>query len=250
METLITQGQKKQIGRFIADSVEGFLETLLIGKDAAQKVIERGGELQAAIKAAVESKIFEFSSSQIAEWTKFYSDYLGLTVDLSSVKIPERRNGFARVIIIAKELLIASNGKPHAFVIKAMKKNFSVWAHSYADDLDKAIVKNDRWPEKASYAVNFRDRVEADEELRNISADELTKCGIPGTTFLERLLYELKFFAETGEHLDLKNWTLCSGSRYFDGGVPHVNFCDGEVDVDGCRSSYSRGDLRTRSVAV
>ena len=64
--------------------------------------------------------------------------------------------------------------------------------------------------------------IEADEELKNLSANDLKKKSIPGITFEERLLMELKYFKETDSHLDINNWTLCSGSRYSDGDVPEV----------------------------
>jgi len=184
----------------------------------------------------------------LAEWTTLYCDYLGLTVDLSGVKIPEHKNGFDRIIIVARELLMASNGRPYTHVIEAMKKHFPVW--TYSDDLNKVIVKNDRWPDKSSYTVRFRDRVEADEELKNRSADDLAKDGISGITCLERLLYELKYFAETGKNLDIDNWTLCSGSRCSAGSVPGVDFGGGGVRVGWCPSSGARSRLRSRSVAV
>jgi hypothetical protein len=184
----------------------------------------------------------------LADWTKFYRDYLDLKVDLSGIKIPAYKNGLDRMIAVAKELIALTNGKPYAFIIEAMKKRFPVW--TYFDDLDKMIVINDRWPDKISYAVSFRDRVEADEELKNLSANDLAKENISGITCLERLLYELKYFAETGNYLDIRNVTLCSGSRYSDGGVPHVNFGDGEVSVYGDDPSHSSDDLRTRLAAA
>ena len=248
METLITQGQKKQVGRFITDGAESFLENLSIRKDVAQKVIERGGELQAAIKAAVERAIYELSGVPIFEWTLFYRDFFGLDVDLSGVRIPGHRNGFNRMIVVANELFTASNGKPYMFIIEAMKKHFPVCI--YADDLDKVIVKNDRQPDKMSYAVCFRDRVEADEELKNLSADDLAKRNIQGITCLERLLYELKYFAETGKNLDIDNWTLCSGSRVSDGDVPSVSRRGVGVFVCCDHSSGAVDHLRSRSAAV
>jgi hypothetical protein len=182
----------------------------------------------------------------LADWTKFYRDYLDLRVDLSGIKIPTYKSGLNRMIVVARELVAL--GKPYAFIIEAMKKRFSVW--TYFDDLDKMIVINDRWPDKISYAVSFRDRVEADEELKNFSANDLAKENISGVTCLERLLYELKYFAETGNHLDIKNITLCSGSRCSDGRVPLVHFGDGKVDVFRYAPSDSDGYLRSRLAAV
>jgi hypothetical protein len=195
----------------------------------------------------------------IAEWTTFYRDYLGLTVDLSSVKIPEYRNGFDWINIIARELLEASNGRPHGFVIEAMRKN-NIPVETYCNDLDSllspniSIIKNDRrrndrWPD-ASYAVRNRDRAEADEENKNISADELTKRAILGSTCLERLIHGYKYRVKIGKHLDVDNWTLCSGSHGSDGSVPGVDFSGDVVGVYWYGSSGADSRLRARSVAV
>jgi hypothetical protein len=259
METLITSGQKRTIKNFLRDGAEKHVDTLLIGKGAAQNVIMRGGELQMAVQAAIAKAIAELSSDPIAEWTMFYRDYLDLTVDFSGVKIPEYKNGLDWVSIIAKELLEASNGRPHNFVIEAMRKrNISVW--TYFNDLDAVLSpgisivendlrKNDRWPNQ-SYAVCHRDRAEADEENKNLSANVLAERGILGSTCLERLVHGYRYFIKTGKHLDIKCITLCSGSRDSDGGVPRVDFYDGGVDVDRADSSYSDDDLRTRLAAV
>jgi hypothetical protein len=240
METLITSGQKKQVRRLIDDGVDNFMKALSISKDSAQNVAGRGGDLQKKFQKALAEIIDELSGDPIAEWKRFYLDHFGIDMDLSDVKIPAWQKGFDRIIIVAK-------GLTYSTVINAMRKKFNVW--TYADNLDKAIDKNDRWPNE-TYAIRVRNRVEADEELKNLSADDLAKRNIPGITCLERLLYELKYFSETGEHLDIKNWTLCSGSRDSDGRVPCVNFADGEVYVGWCSSSYAYSFLRARSVAV
>lgn len=240
METLITSGQKKQVRRIINDSVESFLETLSINKDAAQNVLGRGDELRKKAQKALAEIIGELSGDPIAEWRRFYLDYFGLNINLSGVKIPVWQKGLDRVIIVAQGLTYGS-------VINAMCKKFRVWP--YADDLDKVINKNDRWP-NGSYAIRVRNRVEADEELKNFSANDLTERGIPGITCLEGLIYELKYFSETGEHLDVENITLCSGSRYSDGGVPSVAFMYGKVSVGWCNPSGSSVALRSRFAAV
>ena len=72
-------------------------------------------------------------------------------------------------------------------------------------------------------------------------------------TLLERLILEVKYFTETGKHLDVKGVTLCTGSRNSDGNVPYVDWfsdasevCVGWYDVDdsgpmvGLRSAVSR----------
>jgi hypothetical protein len=259
METLITQGQKRQIVNLIRDDAEKYVEALLIGKEPAQNVLKRGGELQAMARAAIEKAIAELSGDPIAEWTKFYKDYLGLAVDLSGVVIPVNPGGFDWINVVARELLESSNGRPHGFVIEAMRKN-GIPVETHGNDLDSLLSpnismikndyrKNDRWPD-VSYAVRNRDRVEADKENKNISADELATRGILSSTCLERLIHGYKYCVKTGNHLDIDNWTLCSGSRGSGGSVPSVGFGYGLVFVYWYYSSYSHDFLRARSVAV
>jgi hypothetical protein len=259
METLITQGQKRQIVNLIRDDAEKYVETLLIGKEPAQNVLKRGGELQAISRAAIEKAIAELSGDPIAEWTKFYKDYLGLAVDLSGVVIPVNPGGFDWINVVARELLESSNGRPHGFVIEAMRKN-GIPVETYGNDLDSLLSpnismikndyrKNDRWPD-VSYAVRNRDRVEANEENKNISADELATRGVLSSTCLERIIHGYKYCVKTGNHLDIDNWTLCSGSRGSDGLVPHVCFHSGKVRVDWCSSCSAFPYLRAPSVAV
>ena len=175
---------------------------------------------------------------QKQEWPLFYRRYFGLDLDFSSIRIPERQSGFNRLIIVAKGLTLNK-------VYNVCTKNFSCWR--YADDLDKAITCNDRNSGKDSYVVWFRDRKEADEELKDLSADQLAEKKIPGITLLERLFYELKYWDETDEHLDISNWTLCAGSRSVDGAVPSVGGRGGGLRVDWHYSDDRHDYLRSRA---
>lgn len=172
------------------------------------------------------------------EWFYFYRRHFRLELDFSSLKIPEQQPGFERLIIVVPGLTLNQ-------VYNVCAENFS--CRHYVDDLDKAITLNDRNPGKDSYAVWFRDRKEADEELKDLSADQLAEKKIPGITLLERLLYELKYWDETDEHLDISNWTLCTGSRDVDGHIPSVNWSSDELEMDWSYSSYLDDSLRSRA---
>jgi len=174
----------------------------------------------------------------IGEWQRFYKKYFGMKLDFSNIQIPEHQSGFDRLIIVAKGITLNQT-------YKACAKHFP--CRRYVDDLDKAVTHNDRTAEKGSYAVWFRDRKEADEELKNLSANKLTEKEIPGITLLERLLYELKYWEETDEHLDVSNWTLCSGSRDSDGSVPKVGWCGDGLGVDWYYSNNHYVYLRSRA---
>ena len=161
--------------------------------------------------------------SLIADWQKFYQDEFSLTTDLSAIRVPGSRNGFGRTLYIAQGITTQK-------VYDRCAELFPCWKYT-SESLDTAIPANDRYPTNGSYAVLVRDRVEADREHRNKSADDLKVAGILGIVVLERLIFELKYFRETRKHLDISNITACTGSRDFGGRVPCVDWCDGELKV-------------------
>ncbi|MDD5341323.1 MAG: hypothetical protein PHC97_02690 [Patescibacteria group bacterium] len=177
-------------------------------------------------------------ADQIAGWQEFYRKVYGLKADFSSLRIPERQKGFDRLIIVVPGMT------PQRLYDKC-KEMFPCWKWTDSD-LGK-IVTSDRTAQNGAYAVWFRDRVEADEELKKLSANELKERGIVGATLEERLLHEQVYFLETGKHLDVENATLCSGSRYGDGGVPSVRWGDSGLGVFWCGPGFCRDLLRARA---
>ena len=181
---------------------------------------------------------FIILDSLLQEWSRFYQKYFGLELDFSDLNVSEPPPGFERLIIVVQGLTLNQ-------VYDVCAEHFTCWR--YADDLDKAVPNNDRDPAKGAYAVWFRNRQEADEELRNLSVDQLKEKGILGITLLERLLYELKYWDEAKDHLDISNWTLCTGSRDADGDVPRVDWSGGKLKVDWSYVVYHGGLLRSRA---
>src|SRR3989344_6716905 len=108
-------------------------------------------------------------------------------------------------------------------VITAFRE-LGVKVETYVADLDGNVPTNDRDPKNGSYCARFKKTIEADPELANKSANDLAEEKIPGITLLERLLLELGYFLATGEHLDIENVTLCTGSRCSGGLVPSVHW--------------------------
>ena len=134
-------------------------------------------------------------------------------------------------------------------VVAAFRKLGVVVDHYY-DDLGGSVPTNDRDPANGAYRVRFKKTIEADPELAEKSAEDLAVEQIQGITFLERLLLGLGYFLATGEHLDIENVTLCSGSRDSGGDVPRVDWgADGRglyVRWCGPQDRYPR--LRSRAV--
>ena len=182
---------------------------------------------------------------QLGEQLRFYREVFDLDVDIADLKLPSERDGFGWLLLVPKW---ASANLAWAKCWARFKS-----CNSYlGDELNKTVPTNERDPAKlGTYAIRFRDRVEADEEWKDASANSIVTKKISTITLLERLLLELWYHWKTcGKHLDIVNWTLCSGSRSSDGRVPDVNMSGGGFSVDWSRPDSSGGGLRPREAAV
>ena len=176
----------------------------------------------------------------LREQQRFYFEVLGLKKDLRSLRIPEKVGGFNWLLVMAKELSLQSIWEK---VQNRMKTNLA---------FDLSTVTSDRKLGQSDYAILVRDRIEADEELKNISANDIKSKGFNTLTLEERLLLELFYHWKTGNHLDISNWTLCAASRCVDSdgsvGVPCV-YWDPIYDklfVYWSHPSFADGNLRAR----
>lgn len=167
-------------------------------------------------------------------WVVLYKKYFGMDIDPSIIKKAE-----------GKWEIFIPKGLTAQRVFDALP--FPKW--QYFKDLDKGISINDRLADK-DYIVYVNQNIEADEQFKNKSANDLEKMNHVGITLLERLVLELKYFEETGQHLDVNNVTLCSGSRDSDGDVPHVRWYGDELKISWEGTSYSYDDLRSREVIL
>ncbi|MCG2693407.1 hypothetical protein L6279_04935 [Candidatus Parcubacteria bacterium] len=187
---------------------------------------------------------------QVEQWEEFYQKVFGIEVDFSELHIPEKQEGFDRLIIVAQGI-IAQNAYDKCSELFLCQK----WSDDLIRKWSDTMVEtgSERDATNGVYAVWVRDRVEADEELCRFSFDDLKEHGIPGITLEERLLYELKYFNETGEHLDRESITLCSGSHiiYL---VPIVRWYkyeqsdDGGLEVDDFSPGRRFRRIRARQV--
>lgn len=273
----ITPNQEKQIVRFMEDAAskaareatEEVLASLPLDKDAVQtEVIEKGDELQAEIMPAVKGALTKFLVARIDSyeltkvsilikangkgkpyfdealeyWFNLWRRQLGIkNPDFSGIVPFVAHDGYRPYILPKHELITPQ------YIFDSCYKRFDgrCWKW-YSGSLDQVVVKNDRDPRGGAYVAWFRDRVEADKELKNLSANVLETKKIPGITLLEREVMEYDHFNRTGGHLDIENITLCSGSRVADGHVPRVHWGGGGMDVLWCGPDYSYGDLRSR----
>lgn len=126
-------------------------------------------------------------------------------------------------------------------LLQQCKDKFPVWSWYSNEELDTQFPA----PKKVTTRY-FKKEIEADENLKNMSANDLKEKGVKGITLRERIIIELEYFNETGKHLDIDNWTLCSGSRNSDGGVPRAYWHDGELLVDYYSPGFRLPGLRSR----
>lgn len=174
----------------------------------------------------------------LSDWQKFYAEVFGLTKDFTNLVIPEKPEGFDQLLVIA-------NGITPEGLFAKCKERFSSWKYVADLNIVTSVCRADK-----DYAIWVRYRVEADEETKNFSANEIQERGIQGITLPERLVYELFFHWKTGRHLDFVTWTLCAGSRGKDGDVPRVGWSDanGTLSVGWCGPDSGSGILRARVV--
>ena len=193
--------------------------------------------------AKVTTRIVDAYEHIRRDWEKFYKDNFNLTVDFSGVRIPKCPGIGWRLLIIAQGL-----GPERVYQIS--KQVFGKAWKYYGASLDDVVTKNERFNQDSSYAIWVKDGQEADEVHKNKSAIQVEKEKLFTETCLERLIHGLKFFRETGKHLDVKIITLCSGSRYDRGDVPGVgwNGFGGKLSVRWDDSDSADYDLRAREV--
>ena len=172
-------------------------------------------------------------------WEKFYQRFSNLTLDFSGIRIPECPGRGWRLLIIAQ-------GITPEQVFQVCSKQFKTW--KYTDrSLDEVVTQNERTTE-TSYAIWVKDFQEADEIHKDKSADTVKEEGLLTETLTERFIHELARWNDTSNHLDIRNITLCSGSRYLDGDVPSVYWYDDRLYVCWYSPGTRYEALRPREV--
>lgn len=181
----------------------------------------------------------------VEQRTKFCQTYYGLSPDFSQVVLPPMRPGFGWTSLIPM-------GLTAEHVYSACSDHFPCWKYTIVS-LDDRLDWNteERDARKGSYAIRIDDQVEVGKRLANLSADALATRDFTTVTLVERLDLELAFWVRKHQHLDVFSTTLCSGSRYTDGGIPGV--CGGRsygLNVSWCLPDRASVDLRSREVVV
>jgi hypothetical protein len=185
------------------------------------------------------------TESAVRGWERFYESVFMIKKDFSGLSIPERREGFDRLIIVAQEMDF------HAIAARATE---TCPISLYPDGL--SYVVSPRVPDR-DYAVWARDGVECDSDLRGISKGKLLASGVIFETAEERLLHGMKFFKEhyrkgaiEDRQLDRKFCTLTSScDRYGRPLVIHFHSKEG-VKIDWFDAYRCRASLGARRILI
>lgn len=151
------------------------------------------------------------------DWEIFYDVYFGIRVDLSRIPIPSEKHGFDRIIMIPQGLTLdaAAAACDRAFPCR--------WNFTPSEDQQSMAQRH---PALVGFAVRVRGTTEADPDMTGVNPENMASIGVGILTMnlLERLVFELKYYSETGAHLDLRSTTLCTGSRIQGDKIPFVQW--------------------------
>lgn len=239
---IATGGQIKELASALVEAIPSS-----ISADNAQYWIGKKGKLASEVRKILirsNGNKGEFAVL-ITEWQSFWKGIDGKDRDFSNICIPKKPEGNWRLLVIADIALETLYAK--------CKERFKCWRwiNDNNDNLDKIVTYNERDAKNGPYAIWVRDEMEADEKYKNLSANDIKGMNIKTETLAERLIHELKYLQETNSHLDIKNITLCAGSRYSDSDIPRVywNGFDGELRVSRSNPGSSEDSLRARAVS-
>lgn len=177
--------------------------------------------------------------ARLADWEIFYAEVFGIDTNFASAHIPHQVQDFERLLIRERSVT------PESVLSKC--REFMRVGNPFTGDLNR-IVENH--PPKTDRAVWLRDRIESDIELSDISAQILAENGVVSITFEDRILFEIKYFLETGDHLDHHSINLCAGSRMSFGYAPYVYWNIDRLRIGCCLLADHGPRIRSRQVIV
>lgn len=178
----------------------------------------------------------------LADWEKYFWKIHGIKVDFADVSIPEADDNIFPWFVCKPENFSTE------MAYSGGKKQYPKW--KYTDKpLDDALnLSFGRDVFNHPYIIRLKPNWEADEDLKNLSANTIIKKQINTATLKERLLLGDFLYWKYKKHLDVVNVTLCTGSRYSGGSVPYVDWDErfDEMEVDWYDSGVANGVLRSR----
>ncbi len=178
-----------------------------------------------------------------ADYEKYFWKIHGLKTDFAGIRVPEADDNDFPWFVCRPKNFFAERA------YSGGKKLYPRW--KYTDkSLDVALdLSFGRDGEIEPYITRFRANWEADENLANLSANQVLEKGINTACLTERLILGDFLYWKFKRQLDVEKITLCAGSRCSGGGVPSVDWRGrfGELRVDWYDPGGSGGGLRSRS---
>lgn len=182
-------------------------------------------------------------------WEKFYQEIFGFVINFSNVSIPDHPDDYKWQICMPSRSVLgdemALSGGKHQYKIN----------YRYTDDKNMNLVINhqfdwsrDSWDKP--YIIFVRPNIEADKDMKGISAWEIRKQCINTITFRERIILQRFLLWKANLILDKNTVTLCADSRYIFESVPTLNWQDDGVVVDYYSCDNSIGSVYARRVAA
>lgn len=174
----------------------------------------------------------------IKTWERHLKRWYGIKFPFSRVKIPEIKQDFNWIVPLPA--CLRENR-----IYEVLAKHFPCW--KYTNDLDRAMVR-DNFDREKNLVIRIRDRQEADEEFKGLSAEDLDKKQTKTLNLRGRGIVEGWYFDLTDKHLDVENITLCAGSRDSVGHVPGADWYFGGFRVRWYSPQSAFPDIRARAV--
>jgi hypothetical protein len=150
--------------------------------------------------------------SAIEDWQSFYKKYFNEEHEFSQVIFPDKpTNGDWRLLVIARGMKLG--------------KLFEQWEstfHCRFHDLHTNVIFEARTAKYTHYAIWVLSGATPDKEFWG-QPYELADPERKSMTLTERIIFGLKYFDETGRHLDEKGGgTICSGTSSGLGTAPYL----------------------------
>lgn len=175
-----------------------------------QRWIGDSGVLRLALAdALVEHSVS--ASNQLSFWLAFYRqrfprefDAAGGEKAFRSIQIPEERTDFIWLVVVLQGITTKQ-------VYDLCEALFDTDIAKGVGGIDFNLLADER-DNKKSYAIWVRARQEADNELAGQKPMGIKAKKLKTMTLVERMLLELRYFTEFGDHLDKDFKTICTGS--------------------------------------
>jgi hypothetical protein len=195
----------------------------------AARWLRNKGVLQRAIADLLKDNHPKGIDDQIKDWTRFYADVFGRKIDTTGLIIPNETTELNGLVIIPKDMSIQEAW--NAYEKEGILTRYDNQGEFGLDNLDEITQgHNDREPTE-SYALRIADAAESDKKPEDSDNGHNVTTTEPRMTLLERLLFGLKYYRNTGEHLDTETVTCCFGTTNLQGQRPVVAYRNGRVHL-------------------